>query len=132
MNPSEARTHILREHDRLRELLAAAEDAAKRLLSGKGKVAAFRDLLAQLRTTLAEHNAHEEALLAPILSSADATGPMRVRRMAEEHAAEHATLLAHLAGPDSEVAHRMSEVAEDLLAHMEAEERTFLHPRVLR
>ncbi|HKA87035.1 MAG TPA: hemerythrin domain-containing protein [Haliangiales bacterium] len=131
MNPSEARAHILREHDRLRELLAAAETAAARLLAGVDDADRFRGIVAELRTALAEHNAHEEALIEPMLAGVDAVAPLRIRRMVEEHAAEHAALRAHLAGPEAEIAHRMSDLAEDLLAHMEAEERTFLHPRVL-
>src|SRR5262249_36514816 len=91
----------------------------------------FRGIVAELRTALAEHNAHEEALIEPMLAGVDAVAPLRIRRMVEEHAAEHAALRAHLAGPAAEVAHRVAGPARGPLAPREAEGRTFLHPRVL-
>ena len=50
----------------------------------------------------------------------------------EEHVAEHAALWEMLTGEVGEVAARMSDLIDDLDAHMAAEERTFLSPLVLR
>lgn len=132
MNPSEARTQLLQEHARLRVLIAAAEHSAWRLLQGKDDLGTFRQHLVELREAFAEHNVSEEQLLEPLLSGTDSWGPVRFRRMLEEHIGEHAAMRAALAGDELEVAPRLSDLAEELLAHMDAEERTFLHPSVLR
>jgi len=132
MNPSEARTQLLQEHARLRVLVGAAGDAAHRLLTGKDDLAPFRLALTELRDAFTLHNISEEALLEPLLTEADAWGPVRYRRMIEEHLGEHCAMRAALAGDELDIAPRMADLAEELLAHMEAEERTFLHPSVLR
>jgi hypothetical protein len=132
MDAREARIQLLEEHRRLRLLVAAADEAAAILLAGRGDGSVFRVALAELRVALASHNDSEEALLEPLLAGADAWGPVRVRRMLEEHVAEHLAMRTTLQGDDVEVAPRMAELAEDLLAHIEAEERTFLHASVLR
>ncbi len=132
MSASEAREELLKQHQRLRHLLAGAEDLARQVLAGAEVVPVFSGALTVLRTELAAHNAAEEAALVPLLRAGDAYGAARVQRMFEEHAGEHAVLLAALDGTPAVVAGRMAEVAEDLRAHMEAEERTILHPKVLR
>jgi hypothetical protein len=52
--------------------------------------------------------------------------------MFEEHAAEHASFREAMTGSALAIAARMAELAEDVDAHMAAEERTFLSPGVLR
>jgi hypothetical protein len=52
--------------------------------------------------------------------------------MLEEHVAEHAAFWELLSGTQAEVAERIGELAEELDAHMAAEERTFLSPVTLR
>ncbi len=132
MNPSDARSQLLHQHERLRRLVAAAEDWGIRLRRGEPVANDFRGALVELRDALTEHNQTEEALLEPLLPKTDAWGPARVTRMLEEHVAEHMTMHEALAGSEAEVAARMTDFAEDLLAHMAAEERTFLHPTALR
>ena len=110
----------------------AAEDAAHRLLTGKGDLAPFRLALTELRGAFAGHNIREEELLGPLLSDADAWGPVRFRRMIEEHVGEHCAMRAAMVGDELDIAPRMADLAEQLLAHMDAEERTFLHPSVVR
>ncbi|MEO8702775.1 MAG: hypothetical protein ABI867_22210 [Kofleriaceae bacterium] len=52
--------------------------------------------------------------------------------MLEEHLAEHAAFWELLCGSRAEVAGRIEELAEELEAHMVAEERTFLSSATLR
>src|SRR5262245_16958696 len=132
MRPREARDHLLGQHRRLRELIAATEGVAARILAGEDASVAFQKALAELRTALAEHNWAEESLLEPLLAEGDAWAPKRTARMFEEHQAEHAALKDALSGPEREVAARMADFAEEITAHMDAEERTFLAPTVLR
>jgi hypothetical protein len=132
MNPSETRNQLLQEHSRLRVLVGTAEDAARRLLMGSRDIAPFRLALDELRRAFEQHNTSEEELLLPLLSDADAWGPDRVRRMFEEHVGEHCAMRAALAGDELDIAPRMVDLAEELLAHMDAEERTFLHPSAVR
>jgi iron-sulfur cluster repair protein YtfE (RIC family) len=132
MMPSETRNLLLQQHARLRELFGIAEAAADRLLAHTTGAAELHDALVELRRALAAHTAAEEAVLEPLLRTADAWGPLRVDRMLEEHEAEHAALNAALEGEDHIVARRIAELAETLDAHMLAEERTILNPTVLR
>jgi len=132
MTPSEARSKLLQQHDRLRELVGHAGDLAARLLRGEFVLVKFSRALLELRNALRQHNQAEEALLEPLLRSGDAAASLRVNRMTEEHATEHAVMRAVLVGTGKDVAVRMADFAEDLLAHMAAEERTFLSPAVLR
>jgi hypothetical protein len=128
-----ARELLLTQHTGLRHLLADAEELARRLSVGQSVTAALADSIAALRRALAQHNQTEESLLEPLLSAApDAYGPARIQRMLDEHKAEHAAMRAALARGIPEVAAGMVELAEMLRAHLDAEERTFLHPAVLR
>jgi iron-sulfur cluster repair protein YtfE (RIC family) len=131
MKPSEARAQLLAQHARIRALLEGAGTAARQVLAGAGGVD-FRRIADELRAALVEHNLAEEAVLEPILRAGDAWGPVRVSRMIEEHAGEHAAFREALDGTDGEVAARMADLAEEIEAHMLAEERTFLSPSVLR
>jgi iron-sulfur cluster repair protein YtfE (RIC family) len=132
MLAAEVREHLLAQHHALRHLLDGAVSAAHALLDGRPALLSFRRALAELRRALTEHNQAEEALLEPMLvASEDRLGHARVARMREEHHSEHEALGSLLLGTDRAVARRIDEFAEELLAHMDAEERTFLHPRVL-
>jgi len=132
MKRSEARTQLLRQHDWLREIMAAAVALGERLLVGEAVREELLRALTELRDALAEHNRDEEAMLENVLRDADAWGPLRVARMFEEHRAEHAAMRDALAGTEIEVAHRFADFSEQLEAHMAAEERTFLSPAVLK
>jgi hypothetical protein len=123
---------LLAEHDRLRRLLTDTAEVAVRVLAKERSLDHFEDLLAAVRSAFAEHNASEETLLEPILRLDLAWGPPRIARMLEEHGAEHTSFRAALERPALELAGEMSELVELIEAHMEAEERTFLSPGVLR
>ena len=70
--------------------------------------------------------------MAKVLAGTDRWGAKLVDRMAEEHIAEHAAFWELLSGTRTEVVARICELAEELDAHMAAEERTFLSPEVVR
>jgi iron-sulfur cluster repair protein YtfE (RIC family) len=132
MKPSEARALLLGQHAVLRDLMRVAEQAASRYLRGGAEAAEVDKAVADLRKAFAEHNRSEESLLLPMLRAGDAWGPQRIERMVEEHVEEHATFRALMEGSAAEVAPRMADLDEELDAHMEAEERTFLSAGVLR
>ena len=133
MKPSAIRAHLLRQHQRIRHRLAVAEDLAERLLAGEAVRLSFGDAVFALLRELFEHNRSEEGLLEPLLRAGDDYSSQRVSRMLEEHCAEHALLREGLRGHDlASVAQGLPEVAESLRAHMDAEERTFLHAAVVR
>jgi hypothetical protein len=132
MEPSQARTRLLAEHDQLREVLARAERIAADALSGVAAPGQLHEILQLCRDLFAAHNASEELVLAPILLRDLAWGQARVDRMFDEHRAEHAEIRAALTGSDLVVAKRVAELRELVEAHMAAEERTFLSRGVLR
>jgi iron-sulfur cluster repair protein YtfE (RIC family) len=132
MLPTETRHLLLEQHGRLRRQMEQAMRLASRLLTGEDVVLELRAALAELRATFLEHNESEEALLEPVLSFTDAWAPQRIERMVREHKEEHAMMREDLTGNEYDVARRLADVAEELEAHMQAEERTFLSPSVLR
>jgi hypothetical protein len=117
MNPTEARTTLLAQHERLRLLLGTCTRLAHQHRAGEPVTAELDEALAQLRDEFAEHNRVETAVIADLLQGPATWGSLLVDRMVEEH---------------SEVAERIGELAEELDAHMYAEERTFLSPMTLR
>lgn len=125
MEAIEARTTLLGQHDDLRRLLGRVRAAAA------AEPAALPDLLAALRTAFADHNTAEERLLEPILRLDYAWGPPRVARMVEEHAGEHAAM-RELIDPELADPVAVVHLVEQIEAHMDAEERTFLSLGVLR
>jgi iron-sulfur cluster repair protein YtfE (RIC family) len=132
MKPSQALLSLLEQHARLRDLAGAALSAAARRLAADGPTSAFHQSIVDLRRALAEHNVCEEAFLSPMLHADTTMGAARVKRMMEEHVAEHAAFRAAIQGDDLEVARGLPDLVEELEAHMQAEERTFLSPAVLR
>jgi iron-sulfur cluster repair protein YtfE (RIC family) len=132
MKASQALVALVEQHARIRELAARTSTAATLYLAGGGGGEAFPQALAALRRALAEHNACEEAFLEPHLARDPAVGARRVSRMLEEHRAEHAAFAAALKGEDRELALRMPDLLEELEAHLQAEERTFLNAAVLK
>lgn len=132
MKPNEARTTLLAQHERIRGLLDTCTRLAKQHRAGEPVTAELDEALGQLRDEFADHNHAETAIIAELLQGPAAWGSMLVDRMVEEHVAEHAAFWELLSGTHSEVADRIGELAEELDAHMSAEERTFLSPLTLR
>jgi iron-sulfur cluster repair protein YtfE (RIC family) len=132
MTPETARLQLLSQHDRIRDHVATCTRLARLYqtheLGGHDLDAA----LAALRDELAAHNATETAIITRLLQGPAEWGALMIDRMLEEHVAEHAAFWELLQGTRAEVAGRMDELADELDAHMAAEERTFLAPGTLR
>jgi len=122
---------MLEQHAGLRVRVGRCAELSARLLLGEPVANELAAELARLREQFTAHVEAEERLLEPALATSDAWGPMRVERMLEEHAAEHTAFVSKLDGDTRTVAGRFAEFAEDLDAHMAAEERTFLSPKVI-
>jgi hypothetical protein len=132
MDAQTARTKLLVQHEQIRTDLASCVALAHRLGNGDEPRAAFDLAIAQLRVDVDEHTATETLLVDNLLQGAAEWGTVLVDRMTEEHVGVHDALWAALSGPPEDVAGRMEDLAEELDAHMAAEERTFLSPQVLR
>jgi iron-sulfur cluster repair protein YtfE (RIC family) len=132
MNALEARTLLLAQHDRIRHQLDVCRGLAKLSRAGEEVSVELDEALARLRDAVADHNHSETAIIGELLHGPAAWGSLLVDRMLEEHVAEHAAFWNLLSGTHAAVAERIDELAEDLDAHMAAEERTFLSPVTLR
>lgn len=132
MKATEARTTLLAQHEQLRLLLETCTRLARQQRAGEPVLAELDQALAELRDEFADHNRMESAVIGGLLHGPTAWGAQMVDRMLEEHLAEHAAFWELLSGTYDEVAGRIGELAEELDAHMAAEERTFLSPMTLR
>ena len=132
MDATSARTTLLAQHDRIRRHLDICTRLARQHRAGDSVPIELDEALARLRDEFADHNQAETAIIAELLHGPAAWGSLLVDRMLEEHVAEHAAFWALLSGTQAEVAERIHELAEELDAHMAAEERTFLSPLTLR
>ncbi len=127
MEPDQARTLLLEQHARLRAGLVQCRELALRYRLGAPVVAELEAVLMQFRFDFAEHNAMEARVLAPIVDESART-TARIERMREEHAGMHAATWRMLGAAIADIATHIEDVVDDLLAHMDAEERTFLDP----
>jgi len=133
MKPSVTRALLLEQHEGIRRRLAAVEELAADFRARAPVREAFATAIMVLLEALIQHNRAEESLLEPLLREGDGYADQRVSRMFEEHVNEHELIRKTLRGHDlGAVAEAVPDLAETLRAHMEAEERTFLHARVLR
>jgi hypothetical protein len=132
MNATEARDILLAQHARIRVQLDVCTGLARIFRSGQ-RVGNQLDIeLWRLRDELAQHNQVETTIVGDLLRGPAAWGSLLIDRMLEEHIAEHAVFWDFLAGTRAEVAERIDDLAEEIEAHMAAEERTFLSPVTLR
>lgn len=132
MNATEARTTLLAQHDRIRRQLEVCTRLAKLYCSGQEVGCELDAALGQLREQIGDHNNTETAIIGKLLRGPAAWGSLLVDRMLEEHVAEHAVFWELLSGTHAEIARRIDDLAEEIDAHMAAEERTFLSPVTLR
>jgi hypothetical protein len=132
MDAAHARTTLLAQHEAIRLDLNACAGIARRLRAGEASEAELELALDRLRGDVADHNQTESLLIRPLLDHGDDWGEQLIDRMLEEHFAEHAAMWRVMSEPAAIVAAHLEELAEDLDAHMAAEERTFLAPNVLR
>ncbi len=132
MTANEARTTLLAQHEQLRLLLDTCTRLARQQRAGEPVTAELDEALAELRDKFADHNQMETAVIADLLQGPAPWSSLLIDRMLEEHVAEHAAFWELLSGTQAEVAERIGELADELDAHMAAEERTFLSPMTLR
>jgi len=132
MNATEARTALLDQHARIRRHLELCTSLAHRHRAGHDVGSELDEALGRLRGDFSDHNQTETAIIGELLHGPAAWGSLLVDRMLEEHVAEHAAFWEILSGTRAEIAARFDELAEELDAHMAAEERTFLSPVTLR
>jgi len=132
MTPEHARLELLAQHDRIRDHLATCTRLAKLYEANELGGEELDVALEALRGELAMHNATETVVVTRLLQGPAAWGALLIDRMLEEHLAEHAAFWELLQGTRAEVAGRIDELADELDAHMAAEERTFLAPATLR
>lgn len=132
MDPSVARQRLLQQHDALRRQLRAACEVAARVRAGTAGAAELTGFVRALKAGFVEHNQLEETWLGPLLRDTDSYGEVRIARMLGEHVEEHFAFVSFLDRPADQVTAGLDDFAEEIEAHMDAEERTFLHPAVLR
>jgi iron-sulfur cluster repair protein YtfE (RIC family) len=132
MNATEARTTLLAQHDAIRQKLETCTSLARLHRAGFEVSSELDAALERLRDDLAQHNQTETAIIGQLLQGPAAWGSLLIDRMLEEHVAEHAAFWDILSGTHVEIAERIDDLAEEIDAHMMAEERTFLSPVTLR
>jgi iron-sulfur cluster repair protein YtfE (RIC family) len=122
MIASHARSRILSDHAVLRELLRRVASHARAASEEETHRPRVRDALAELRAKLEAHLSFEEAVLVPLLETADAWGQVRVADMAKDHAGQRALLVA-LTEDAGDGARSMTALAEELVWFVECLER---------
>ena len=132
MNAETARLLLLAQHDQLSERVATCVRFAKLCQLDESAGRELDAALAVLREEFAAHNQTETSVIRRLLDGPAAWGSLLIDRMLEEHVAEHAAFWELLSGTRGEVAARIDDLADELDAHMAAEERTFLAPVTLR
>jgi hypothetical protein len=132
MMPDEIRRQLLQQHEQLKSFFGTAAALGERLLAGDPVEDELSLALAMLNAVFADHNTLELAALGPLLSAVETRGPALVKRLLDEHREEHAYFHQALNGDIRAVAVRLPELAEMMIAHMMAEERTFLSLSVWR
>jgi hypothetical protein len=131
MTPATTRLHLIGQHDRLRVHVEACTRLAKLYLVGEDVGTELDLALEGLRDEFSAHNEAETRVIRELLHGPAAWGSLMIDRMLEEHVAEHAAFWEILQGTRNEVAARVEDLADELDAHMAAEERTFLAPATL-
>lgn len=132
MNAENARRVLIAQHERLREHVQICTRLAKLYRLGQSTGTELEIALEVLRDEFAVHNEAETVVITKLMHGPAAWGSLMIDRMLDEHVAEHAAFWELLSGPRAEVAARIDDLADELDAHMAAEERTFLAPITLR
>jgi iron-sulfur cluster repair protein YtfE (RIC family) len=126
MQATMARKLLLGQHHGIRTSLVECVGIARRLRGGEPVEAELEEALERLRSDLYQHNLSETELLRPLLMRTHQWGERLLERMVEEHVAEHVAMWTVMNRPAMQIAHELDDLAEELDAHMTAEERTFL------
>jgi hemerythrin HHE cation binding domain-containing protein len=132
MNASEIRDELLKQHAALREQIARTRNDVEAWSRGELAQLQMRKEIEGLSSAMLAHNRREEELLSPAPRSDGAGSDSRCWIMDERHRDEHAELNTALtlkgAAMDVEPAaweFVMKQLLEQLLHHMDNEERAF-------
>jgi hypothetical protein len=136
MTPSQILSLLLADHSSLREMVRETRRVADLARQGAPVTDDLLESLSAMAASLRAHSAREEELLHGLLRSVDAWGPARAEIMDEEHVEQHSALhgaIVRIPNTPGEFAGAgVAELLDQLLEHMEREERAFLNPQVLR
>ncbi|MEO8551964.1 MAG: hypothetical protein ABI678_18435 [Kofleriaceae bacterium] len=126
MDAPHARKLLLAQHAAIRTQLDHCRGIAQRVRHGETAEAELEAALERLRDAFSTHNLSESSLIRPLLIGAASWGDQLLERMIDEHLAEHIAMWEAMGRPALVLATQLDELAEELDAHMSAEERTFL------
>lgn len=126
MHAATARKLLIGQHDAIRANLAECVGIAKRLRDGEANEPELEEALERMRSELYQHNLSETELLRPLLIGRERWGERMLERMIEEHVAEHVAMWDIMNRPAIQIAYVIDDLADEIDAHMHAEERTFL------
>lgn len=132
MNAENTRLLLLAQHERLREHLQTCTRLAKLYRVSQSIGSELDRAVEVLREELAAHNETETTVIRELLRGPAAWVSLLIDRMFEGHVAEHAAFWELLSGTRGDISARIDDLADELDAHMAAEERTFLAPITLR
>ena len=138
MKPSEIRSRILSDHERLRGDLDRLEALVSDLRGGRAALGTLRMDGGALIARLQAHMRWEESYLLPALRDADAWGEERAERLTREHREQRELLdflnarLRDEAQPAALVARDVDHLIALLRDDMREEEADLLDERVLR
>jgi len=124
MTFEEIHNELFGQHNEIRDLLGRirSSDAAE-----------YVTHLTQLRDLLVIHNKREDELLGGILPNIDAWGEVRALHMNEDHQAEHRSILEYVSAlAVTADAADIEKLIDQLLEHLEDEEKTYMNAKVLR
>jgi len=134
-----ARQTVLDQHVELRKLLTMGLVQVHAAVKGGGELPGhepLRSLVAMIRDLFVRHLADEEALILPILEDDLPLGPLRAKRLREEHTEQRAELEALCGWPeeesDLELALRFEGLGMILLDDIADEERHLLTSEIIR
>jgi hypothetical protein len=134
---AKARRAVLDQHAELRRLLKMGMAQAQ--VCVKDQTLAhepLRSLVTLIRDVFVRHIADEEALILPILEDDLPLGPLRAKRLREEHAGQRAEFETLCRWPeeenDLELALRFEGLGTALLDDIGHEERQLLTPEIIR
>lgn len=141
-SPAEVRRSILKEHVEIRALLVELETEATNLLAlavpNEGASYKTRDLALELCQVMTAHVSRENRVLFPLLAELDAWGPVRARRLVDDHARQlllletYGDMLVRGDITSQALALTAWQLVRSIYADMEEEESTILSAELLR
>jgi hypothetical protein len=135
---AQARRLVLEQHLELRRLLKMGLAEARAVVKRQALPhESLRSLVLMIRDVFVQHLADEESLIVPFLEDDLPLGPLRAKRLREEHADQRAELSTLCSWPDDdsqdlELALRFENLGTALLHDIAHEETHLLTPEIIR